>query len=275
MTAHRWILAGLLLTSIAQAQRATMRTDGKHPVAVYDGNERYLPRFAKQLAKLDASSEHDNTFWRGLHAAVALWHMKQDEPRRALAVRSCKAALGDNLTAPIEQVCARISDRGSVDKILCTTDEPPFATRRVARGIGLRGRFAHVAQGSDSWLYLVDGAELSAGERRIARNTHFAGVLTKTRRVEAGDALDAFETAEPLPTDGSLDGHTLMVDIGGLLVQSFRIARIERRGAATLIHSANEPGMTITPGLVKLEYYPCWGIKGEARFAVAASALGR
>jgi hypothetical protein len=48
--------------------------------------------------------------------------------------------------------------------------------------------------------------------------TSLEAVLDRTRRVEAGDAFDAFETSVPLPTDGSLDGRTLMVDIGGLLV---------------------------------------------------------
>jgi hypothetical protein len=48
---------------------------------------------------------------------------------------------------------------------------------------------------------------------------------------------------------------------------------VERRNAETLIHSWDEPGMTITPGLVKLEYFPGWGITGEAKFRISGSTL--
>ena len=41
------------------------------------------------------------------------------------------------------------------------------------------------------------------------------------------------------------------------------------------VHSADEPGMTISPNLIKLEYFPCWGIEGEAQFRIAGSALLR
>lgn len=33
--------------------------------------------------------------------------------------------------------------------------------------------------------------------------------------------------------------------------------------------------MAITPNLIKLEYFPCWGIVGNARFRIAGSALVR
>jgi nicotinamidase-related amidase len=91
--------------------------------------------------------------------------------------------------------------------------------------------------------------------------------------VEAGDPADAFITPADLPADGSLDGRTLIVDLGGLLTQSFRIARIERRGDETHILTRDEPGMTLSPGLIKLEYFPSWGIRGEARFRIPGSAV--
>ena len=72
-----------------------------------------------------------------------------------------------------------------------------------------------------------------------------------------------------------LVGHGAQVDLGGLLIQSFRIDHIESKGGETLIHSHDEPGMTVTPGLVKLEYFPNWGIAGQARFKIAGSALLR
>ena len=137
----------------------------------------------------------------------------------------------------------------------------------------MRGRFAHVAEGK--WAYLVDGHLLVAGGRTIRGDVSYTGELTKTYRVEAGDSIDAFVTPQELPTDGSLDGRTLMIDEAGVLVQAFTIKHVERRGAETLIHSQGEPGMTISPNLIKLEYFPCWGIVGKARFHIAGSAILR
>jgi hypothetical protein len=177
-----------------------------------------------------------------------------------------------------QAVAIRVTLPDRVDTIISTTDEHAWPARTCAEaGITMRGRFAHVAAGGDgdSWMYLVDGSELRTADGRIENDRAFSGMLDRTMRVEAGDTIDAFVTAAPLPDDGSLDGHTLIVDLAGKLVQSFRIARIERRGEMTLIHSHDEPGMTITPGLVKLEYFPGWGLRGEARFRIAATALQR
>jgi hypothetical protein len=119
--------------------------------------------------------------------------------------------------------------------------------------------FTHERLGQ--WRYEVGG-----------RHAH-RGTITATRRVEAGDAYDAFVTAAELPADGSLDGHTLIVDCGGTLTQSFIIDRVERDGSQTIIHSRDEPGMTIKRGVVKLEYYPGWGIDGRATFRIAGSRV--
>jgi len=121
--------------------------------------------------------------------------------------------------------------------------------------------FTHERLGQ--WSYEVGGKQAHRG------------TITATRRVEAGDAYDAFVTLTELPADGSLDGQTLMVDCGGVLVQSFIIDRIVRDGNQTIIHSRDEPGMTIKPGLVKLEYYPSWGIAGRATFRIAGTRLDR
>jgi len=141
----------------------------------------------------------------------------------------------------------------------------------------MRGRFAHVSAREDggSWAYLVDGDLLETDNYKISANTSYSGELIKNYRVEAGDPFDAFVTDVPLPTDGSLAGHTLLVDECGVLVQAFQIDYIQVCASETLIHTNDEPGMTITPNLVKLEYFPCWGIVGKAKFRIAGSALVR
>ena len=173
-------------------------------------------------------------------------------------------------------VALRVTLPGRVDTIISTMDDKPFQTRKTNDGrIAVKGRFAHIAEGGkgNSWYYLVGGEELRVGDVSVRGSGPYDGVVSRTRRVEAADEFDAFETMTALPVDGTLNGRTLMVDIGGLLVQSFRIKKIERNGKVTLIHSLDEPGMTIRPGLVKLEYYPCWGIKGKGKFRIAGSAL--
>jgi hypothetical protein len=121
--------------------------------------------------------------------------------------------------------------------------------------------FAHVRRGQ--WRYEVGGSRT------------LTGVVKRTHRIEAGDDFDAFVTNTPLATDGSLDGCALMVDQAGLLVQSFIIDRVERHGNETIIFSRDEPGMRIEGGLIKQMYYPGWGIKGIAKFSIAASSLTR
>jgi len=174
-------------------------------------------------------------------------------------------------------VAIRVTLPDRVDTIISTTDDEPWQTRQTADGkLCIRGRFAHVTARGDatgSWAYLVDGDLLEVDNHKVRTNTSYSGKLTKTYRIEAGDPFDAFVTDVPLPTDGSLDGRTLIVDEGGVLVQAFQIDHIQTLGDETLIHSADEPGMTITPNLLKLEYFPCWGIVGKARFRIAGSTL--
>ena len=121
--------------------------------------------------------------------------------------------------------------------------------------------FEHERQGR--WHYAVGGDRI------------FTGTIKRTHRIEAGDAFDAFVTDASLPTDGSLDGLALMVDEAGLLVQSFIIDHVDRRDGETFIYSRDEPGMRIAGALIKQTYFPCWGIKGEARFRIAGSVLQR
>lgn len=201
---------------------------------------------------------------------VAVHHPYVGEP----LIRSVEAV--DIAPSNDQAVAIRVTLPDRVDTIISTADASPWKVRRTLdRQAELRGRFAHIAEGSEEWSYLVDGAALLAGRRRIQGSPSHEGVLTRTSRIEAGDEYDAFITRAPLPIDGSLDGRTLMIDLGGLIVQSFQVARVERRGGETIIHTHDEPGMTIRPGLVKLEYFPCWGIRGEARFRIPGTALTR
>jgi len=173
-----------------------------------------------------------------------------------------------------QAVAIRVTLPDRVDTIISTAGDPPWRTRRTAdRRLEMRGRFAHLAEGRDAWAYLVDGDLLRTGDLHMRGNGSHQGTLTRTYRMEAGDSFDAFATPAFLHAPGSLAGRTLLVDLGGVLVQGFRLKGVRRRGAETILLSQDEPGMTISRGLVKMEYYPCWGIKGAARFRVPGSAL--
>ena len=187
-----------------------------------------------------------------------------------------KVALLPLTPADDQAVAIQVTMPNRVDTIISTTEESDWPVRTCAgANISMQGRFAHIATGGpgNSWAYLVNGTTLRTANHALTCKPSLEGVLQKTLRIEAGDKCDAFVTSTPLPTDGSLDGHTLMVDLAGALVQSFRIKHIERKDNMTLIHSHDDPGMTITPGLVKLEYFPGWGLHGEAHFRIAGTAL--
>jgi len=174
-----------------------------------------------------------------------------------------------------KDVVIRVTLPGRVDTIVSTVDGGAVKSRDGKLIARTRFGLAAVGTGRDNWVYMVDGDHFEADGRRVEGKTSYAGTLTKTWRVEAGAKFDAFGTRAGLPVGRRLAGRTLMVDEAGLLVQSFEISKVAREGAQTVIHSADEPGMTITPKLIKLEYYPCWGIQGKARFRIAGSALLR
>ncbi len=175
-----------------------------------------------------------------------------------------------------ETVSIRVTLPDRVDTVISTADDGARTPWKTSDGrIEIRGRFAHIAEGSHNWTYLIDGDRLKAGETEIKGEVSHSGVIHKTERIEAGDPSDAFITRTGLPVGGALNGRTLILNLGGLLVQGFQIKEVETKNGQTWIHSNDEPGMTVRTDLVKLEYFPNWGVKGKAQFKIAGSALLR
>jgi hypothetical protein len=145
------------------------------------------------------------------------------------------------IDAAMDKVTVQVIHDGGVDRVTSTADG-----------------FTHERLGQ--WRYEVGGKQMHHG------------VITRTSRIEAGDDINAFITPAELPTDGSLDGRTIMID-SELITHSYTIDRIERRGGETIIHTDDEPGMRIEPNLVKLTYFPGWGMAGDATFRIAGSRL--
>ncbi len=162
---------------------------------------------------------------------------------------------------------------GMTDLILSSGDSGLFAEQTTADGITFAGRFAHVRYDADSPVhaYGVDATRLTVGETDLRGPGWYEGEVTATRRTEAGAEVDAFETNAPLPA--GLEGRCLVVDLGGTLTQAFMIDRVEPTAAGALIHSLDEPGVEIRGDLIKMMYYPGWGIPRPARFHIADTLL--
>ncbi|MFO7946536.1 MAG: heparinase II/III family protein [Armatimonadota bacterium] len=144
----------------------------------------------------------------------------------------------------------------------------------VVRG----GGAAWVRMGEDGSVtsaYGVGVSSLEAGQIQISGQVPaYTGTVTSTERVEAGDTRNALLTDTNLPTDGLLDGAAVILDYGETLSQAFVIDHVEAGNDASVIVLRNDPGFSIHDGLVKLHYFPGWGIQDRCRFTVNTTVLG-
>ncbi len=179
-------------------------------------------------------------------------------------------------TTDANAVGLRVTLSGGRTDTIINTISDSYAQIQTSDGtVTLQGHFAHVSQNggtAEKWAYMAESKYLNVSGKILMAQGSYQGTITDTYRREAGDSLDAFVTDTVLPTDGSLNNKYLIVDEGGVSVQTFRISSIGRIGSQTIIYSPDEPGITISPGLVKQEYYPCWGISGAATFKICDSA---
>ncbi|HWL51060.1 MAG TPA: hypothetical protein VNQ90_01395 [Chthoniobacteraceae bacterium] len=145
----------------------------------------------------------------------------------------------------------------------------------------LNGRLGwlEMEEGKVARASLWDGTRLAwpGGEVQQPRPA-FEGEVTGTLRREAGDAGDAVRVAATLPTDGSLVGRIVHVDLGGELTWSYRIEKVEADHAqgqeeGSLLHLEHDPGFSIDPnGLAKMLYHPGWGTRKGVTFRIPLQA---
>ena len=162
---------------------------------------------------------------------------------------------------------------GDTDLILSSPDDPPFQRRDTTEGISFAGRLAHIRFKDDQLVhaYGVDAGYLKVGELELTGPGYYAGEIIATHRVEVGAEFDAFETNALLPP--GLEGRCLVVDLGGQLTQAYVIDRVEQTEGGALIYSRDEPGLEIRWELIKMMYYPGWGIPRPCRFHIADTLL--
>ena len=162
---------------------------------------------------------------------------------------------------------------GFTDIVLSSASDPPVEPRATGEGIAFAGRLAHVRLRGQELVHVygVDATRLKVGEVELSGPGSYEGEIIKTHRVEAGAEFDAFETEARLPA--GLEGRCLVVDLGGVLAQAFIIDRVEPTDGGALIYSRDEPGMEIRADLIKMMYYPGWGIPRPCRFHIADTLL--
>lgn len=177
----------------------------------------------------------------------------------------------------------RLAD-GTSDLFVSRLDADDPARSVVAAGempLAMQGRAVHVRCGENGAVRRVFGvglADLQVGDVRIAGQLPaHEGIITATERRLKGDEAEALHTDAELPTDGALDGAPIMLQYGDELAQSFPIARVEAQaGGGSRIVLEYDAGVTIEDNgaLVKLHYYPGWGIRGRCRFTIVNTLLG-
>lgn len=146
----------------------------------------------------------------------------------------------------------------------------------------MRGRAAHVRSAADGTVQRVFGvglAELQVGDVQISDQLPaYEGIIITTERKLTGDEADALHTTVELPTDGSLDGAPVILRYGDDLVQSFPIERVEALpDGGSRIVLQYDAGVTIEKGgeMVKLHYFPGWGMRGQCHFTIVNTVLGQ
>lgn len=163
---------------------------------------------------------------------------------------------------------------GRIDVVVSAGGDPPFEAQQIPGFGEFAGRFAHMrlSDGEVMQAWAADAERLQAGEADLSGPGRWEGEISRVHRVEAGAQFDAFETDAQVPE--GLEGRCLIIDLGGELVQAHIIERVEPIEGGALIHVTGEPGIEIRGDLIKMIYYPGWGIQRPATFRIA-DTLGR
>ena len=172
-------------------------------------------------------------------------------------------------------VAARIElADGRTDFIVSTMDDANDPVRQVEPwNLSLRGRFAHARlspDGKPQALDLIRGESFTVADRTLTGANPFTGEILAASRTEDAAPRDTLTTKTSLPLGEALRGRAVMMDLGGALVQTVTVDRIDSDsdGGRAVIVSREDPGVTIADGLIKLQHFPNWGIRGRCLFLV-------
>ena len=183
---------------------------------------------------------------------------------------------GESADAPI-MLAIHLAD-GRVDYIGASADPACSSALEIpGSDTSVRAAFFHLRgnAASPESLLAVDADALTvAGSRVVTQSTSHHGAVSGVERTVNGDGYNAFLTLESIPTDGRLDGQTLLVSLGDGRVEGYRIEEVRARQEGARIVVDGDPGLELREGdLGKLTYFPWLGVRGDVTFTIPGRAL--
>lgn len=175
--------------------------------------------------------------------------------------------LGDDMAVGI---LVELTD-GTKDIMVSTMEDGPWTVREIEEwGVSFSGRFGHARLRDDQvrWLYLPRGEFLAAGDTEVKGALPFVGRILSTTRIEAGASADTLTADISLPKGEALKNRALIMDMGGQLVQSIIVDRVEALETGSLVITEDDPGFSTENGMIRLDHFPNWGIPGTLRFLI-------
>ena len=184
-------------------------------------------------------------------------------------IRSVEAV---ELTPPDDNAVAlRVTHGNTVDTIISTLDEAPYAERATPDGVVLKGRLGIVRQeeGKTTGVWLFEGEELSGGSFGVAADSGcYNGEIEAATRKADGAEHDAFITEAKLPAGDILHGVWVIVTHGSGLKHGYEIERVEKRDGKSVIILTGDHGLLINGETTKEFYFPRREIAGKNTFAI-------
>ena len=176
------------------------------------------------------------------------------------------------MEAGSDGVAVRITWDDTVDLLLVAADAN--STVRVG-GVELQGRLGFVRMRGDEVveMRLVGGTRLTAGGRVLAGNGVQRGLVSATKRREAGDDVDALVTnlAESKMDEGA-GLWAIVVEADGFHHGHQIVAVDGDSEAGTTLVLANDPGYVVAGGSGKMAYFPGRSWQGETVVEIVTKA---
>ncbi len=172
-------------------------------------------------------------------------------------------------------VAIQVRHGAYVDTIISTLDEPPYPERVTADGVRFRGRLGIIRRSGDvvagAWMF--EGQSLHLGDFAMATDiSAYEGAISDAWRVAGGAEADAFVTSAALPPGETLKGAWLIRRDSAGFTQGYEIARVEKRGADTVIVLTEDPGVRIEDGVTTETYFPARKTEGQNTFRIPLAA---
>ncbi len=168
-------------------------------------------------------------------------------------------------------------DNNTVDYIIHTLDEGPSYPEHVVsqeNNLSMTGKFAHirVTSGQVTWIQLVQGGSASFGSQSIASEDgdySWRGTVNSVSRIENGSSENSFVVNQSLPSNGELDGKTVIVTWGNGWKWGYKIKSV----SGNRIITDDEPGFDYSGGSVQMKFFPAGTYSGPVTFIIPGTAI--